>query len=124
MRCVHPLLTLFEKLDALVRRYDRAPIAAESFVRHYEDAAQIIRALDRLPHPGVTAQELGDDLVRKRDIRSLPGTAEPALTLTDPEKRDAVERAYDIIAPMYWGPRLDLGETCAVIRTWLQEQGW
>lgn len=46
---VRPLVTLLEKLDALTRRYNRAAIEADGFVRHYEDAARIIQALDRLP---------------------------------------------------------------------------
>lgn len=122
--CVHPLLTLFEKLEAMARRFEREPIEAESFVRHYEDAARIIRALGQLPSAGTTVQELGDDLVRTRDIRRLPSAEEPALALTDPKKRDVVERAHDMIAPMYWGSRLDLGEARAIIRAWLREQGW
>ena len=39
---VHPLVTLFEKLDAMARRYGRDEMEADAFVRHYEDAAQII----------------------------------------------------------------------------------
>jgi hypothetical protein len=37
VRCVHPLVTLFEKVDAVARRYGREVIEADSFVRHYED---------------------------------------------------------------------------------------
>lgn len=122
--CVHPLLTLFEKLDAMARRYGRKPIEPESFVRHYEDAARIIQALDRLPSPGMTAVELAEDLVRTREIRGLPSADEPAFLLADPEKRDAVERVHSMIAPMFWGPRIGLEEACSVIRTWIDRQGW
>ncbi len=38
VRCVHPLMTLFEKLDAMARRYGHDEIEADSFVRHYEEA--------------------------------------------------------------------------------------
>jgi hypothetical protein len=41
VRCVHPLVTLLEKLDALARRYARDVMEPDSFVRHYEDAAHI-----------------------------------------------------------------------------------
>lgn len=37
-------VTLFEKLDAMARRYARDGMEADAFDRHYEDAAQIIRA--------------------------------------------------------------------------------
>jgi hypothetical protein len=33
MRCVHPLVTLLEKLDALSRRYGHETIEADGFVR-------------------------------------------------------------------------------------------
>ena len=39
VRCVHPMVTLFEKLDAMSRRYGRKEMEPDSFVRHYEDAA-------------------------------------------------------------------------------------
>lgn len=49
IRCVYPLVTLIEKLDALqnrVRRDDREPA---TFVRHFEDAAHIIASALELP---------------------------------------------------------------------------
>ncbi len=49
VRCVHPLVTLIEKLDAIGRRFHDQGRDAAGFVRHYEDAARIIEALDRLP---------------------------------------------------------------------------
>ncbi len=124
VRCVHPLLTLFEKLDAMDRRYAREPMEADAFVRHYEDAAHIIRAMGDLPPLKTTPPELGNDLLRGNVIRALPDVDAPALALTPPEKRRAVERAYTKIAPMYWGTRLTLDEACEVIRGWVQRQGW
>ncbi|ADO76105.1 nucleotidyl transferase AbiEii/AbiGii toxin family protein [Stigmatella aurantiaca] len=49
VRCVHPLVTLLEKLDALQRKVPREDIEPASFVRHYEDAARIIAAEPNLP---------------------------------------------------------------------------
>jgi len=49
VRCVHPLVTLVEKLDAISRRYGRADLVAASFVRHYDDAGRIVEAIPRLP---------------------------------------------------------------------------
>jgi hypothetical protein len=62
VRCVHPLVTLLEKLDALARRYARDVMEPDSFVRHYEDAAHIIRAASRLP--AIRANRSG---ARRRD---------------------------------------------------------
>jgi len=44
--------------------------------------------------------------------------------LIDPDKQQAVARAYSKIAPMFWGPRIPLKETCSVIRSWLTHQSW
>ena len=119
VRCVHPMVTLFEKLDAMARRYSRDDMEPDSFVRHYEDAAQIIRAEDRLPELPMTAAALANDMLEQKDIAALPHADEPALLLAVPEKSAAVERAYTKIAPMYWGPRIPLDEACATIRAWV-----
>ena len=124
VRCVHPLVTLFEKLDAMARRYARDPVDADSFVRHYEDAAQIVRAIDQLPPIETTISELARDMVAGKDIRALPNPDEPALRLDDPDKRQAVERAHARIAPMFWGPRIPLDEACNMVRSWLGQQEW
>ncbi len=124
VRCVHPLVTLFEKLDAMARRYARDPVDADGFVRHYEDGARIVRAIDQLPPVGTTAFELVCDMVDRKDIRAFPSPDEPALRLDDPDKRQAVERAYTRIAPMFWGPQIPLDEACSEMRAWLERQGW
>lgn len=120
VNCVHPLVTLLEKLDAMSRRYARDVIDADAFVRHYEDAAQIIRAADDLPGMDVTVAELAEDMLAKNDIVAMPTPDEPALHLVDPDKRAAVERAHDKIAPMFWGPRIPLDDACALISAWLE----
>lgn len=120
VRCVHPIVTLFEKLDAMARRYARDAMEADAFVRHYEDAARIVRAIDELPDMGMTAVELAEDMLAQRDIAAPPRVDEPALLLADAGKRAQVERAYDEIAPMFWGPRIPLGEACEHIRGWVE----
>jgi hypothetical protein len=105
VRCVHPMVTLFEKLEAMARRYDRDDMEPDSFVRHYEDAAQIIRAKDQLQDMGMTAAALAGDMLEQRDIAALPRVDEPALILDNPQKRAAIDNAYAKIAPMYWGAK-------------------
>jgi hypothetical protein len=119
VRCVHPLVTLLEKLDALARRYARDVMEPDSFVRHYEDAAHIIRAASRLPAIQQTARELADEMVQKKDIASLPRADEPALLLANATRRAQVVRAYERIAPMFWGARIPLDEACATVRGWV-----
>ena len=119
VRCVHPLVTLFEKIDAMARRYARDEMEADAFVRHYEDAAQIIRAVDSLPDMGMTPAALAEDMLDQKDIAALPTSDEPSLHLSDPDKRAPIERSFEKIAPMFWGSRIPLDEACAVIRDWL-----
>jgi len=121
VRCVHPLVTLFEKLDAMDRRYGRDVVEPDSFVRHYEDAARIIRAQDQLPDMEMTMASLGQDMLEQKDIVALPTPDAPALLLAEADKREAISRAYTKIAAMYWGPRISLDEACAIIREWVVE---
>lgn len=118
LRCVHPLVTLIEKLDAITRRYPRKDDAS-AFVRHYEDAAAIIRARDALPvfqgSPGLLIREM----LSAKQIASFPEPGNPAFTLADENRRREVTRAYMEIAPMFWSERLSLEEACASIREWL-----
>lgn len=119
-RCVHPLVTLLEKFDALSRRYAREPIEPDGFARHYEDAAHIIRSLDRLPAIEQSPRALADDMLREKDIATLPSADEPALLLSDAERRAAVDRALARISTMFWGPRIPVDDACATIREWIR----
>jgi hypothetical protein len=118
VRCVHPIVTLLEKLDALSRRYNRDVVEADGFVRHYEDAARIIQALDRLPPIATSALALAEDMLAEKDIAAMPSADDPSLRLDDTMKRASVERAHAKIAPMFWGPRIPLDDACAKIREW------
>ena len=49
VRCVHPLVRLVEKLDALHQSVPREEAAPTTFVRHFEDAARVIHGSAKLP---------------------------------------------------------------------------
>jgi hypothetical protein len=117
IRCVHPIVTLIEKLDALARRYGRDPMEPDGFVRHYEDAARILQALPTLPPTELTAAEMLDE----GDIASFPNPDDASLQLADADRRAQVEAAHDRIAPMFWGPQVSIDEACAGIRGWIAE---
>ena len=119
VRCVHPIVTLLEKIDALSRRYGREHFEADGFVRHYEDAARIVLMLDRLPRPSVAVQDLIAEMVSQKDIVTFPSASDPSLSLVDPAKRELVQRAFTRIAPMFWGPRVSLEEACRILRDWI-----
>ena len=77
----------------------------DGFARHYEDAAHIIRSLDRLPAIEQSPRALADDLLREKDIAAMPSADEPALLLSEAERRAAVDRdrALARISTMFWG---------------------
>ncbi|AKF84526.1 hypothetical protein MFUL124B02_00425 [Myxococcus fulvus 124B02] len=105
VRCVHPLVTLLEKLDALQKRVPREDREPASFVRHYEDAARIIEAESQLPplpgYPSVRA--LASEMVAQKQIIPPPSPDAPALQLHPGERTDAIRAAYAAIDRMFWG---------------------
>jgi hypothetical protein len=120
--CAHPLLTLLDKLDAISRRFERGDPAV-GFVRHYEDAASIIRAEAKLPPLGMTIEALAEDMLGKGDIRKLPN-ADAAFLRPGPGRKPDVERAHAAMQGMYWGDRLPIAECCRVIRRWIHARAW
>ena len=121
VRCVHPLVTLLEKLDALMRRLPREDAAPATFVRHFEDAARIVRGKRALPPLSdyASVRALAEDLLTQRQIAALPSSTHAAFSPKGDDRWRAVQRAHDAIGPMFWGPRLSLADACADIRGWL-----
>jgi len=123
VRCVHPLVTLLEKLDALGRKAPRADVEAATYVRHYEDAARIIGAFGTLPplpeHRDVRA--LAAEMTAQRQLARMPVAEDPAFDPSRLTHAKQIHRAYLEVGPMYWGPRVPLDEAGAIVRTWIRE---
>ncbi len=73
LRCVHPLVSLLEKIDAIVRRFARGS-SLETFIRRYEDAASIISAAQELPALEGGLAELIEDMLVQRQIAGMKGS--------------------------------------------------
>ena len=120
VRCVHPLVTLLEKLDALHRRFPNQRSEPAAFVRHFEDAARVIAAAARLPplvdHAGVRA--LADDMLAQRQLAVLPSSTDPAFAPAAGPRWEAIRTAHAAIGQMFWGPRVPLEVACTAIRAW------
>jgi hypothetical protein len=124
VRCIHPLVTLIEKLDALQRRVSIEENEPATFVRHFEDAALIIEAEAKLPALADHAdcRALAEDMLARHQIRALPESHDPAFALPRGPRTDSIRRASDAIAPMFWGARMTLDDACVAIRGWIAKR--
>jgi hypothetical protein len=122
VRCVHPIVTLIEKLDAVQRRFPREDREPADFVRHYEDAARIIDAGALPPLEGYdSVRALADEMVQQRQIAELPAASGPAFSPDGGARWAAIDRAHAEIGPMYWGARVELRRACEIFRAWMNE---
>jgi hypothetical protein len=123
VRCVHPLVTLLEKLDALHRRFPNEKAAPATFVRHYEDAARLVAHADSLPPLAGYAdvRALAAEMLVHKQLVAMPTADDVALAPRDDARWETVRRAHEAIQPMFWGPRIAVDEACAGIRAWIAE---
>jgi hypothetical protein len=124
VRCVHPLVTLLEKLDALMRRFPREDAAPATFVRHFEDAARIARANAVLPplRDYASVRALAEEMLAQKQIAALPSSRHAAFVPKDDDRWGTVQKAHEAIGPMFWGPRRSLVDACADVRSWLDAE--
>jgi hypothetical protein len=124
VRCVHPLVTLLEKLDALGRRAPRDDVDPAIYVRHYEDAARIVRAFGSLPplRESRNVRALADEMRGQHQLARVPFADDPAFDPSRLMHGHRIRDAHEAVGPMYWGPRLSLDEACEVIRAWVRAQ--
>ena len=73
----------------------------------------------RLPALHSWPLDLASEVLPCGGTRSLPRADEPALA-PDSERLDALERACDRIASMFWGERIPVAECCSIIRDWIR----
>lgn len=124
IRCLHPLVTLIEKLTILEKRAPDDAVPADRFIRHYEDCARIARAHfdGRLPeHRECTDARALVDAVKRIKREQLVAAGVPAFELAklSKERRDALERAHTAIGGLFFGARRELDACAAEIRTWI-----
>lgn len=123
VRCIHPLVTLVEKLDAMTRRWARDDLDPVVFVRHWEDAAGVIAALPTLPAFPMSPVALVDEMLGARQIRERPRANHPAFASEGGARSDALIAGHRAIAGMFYGdrPRRSIAEANAMIRAWIAE---
>lgn len=117
VRTIHPWATCLEKIEAIAKKFGRGDDASW-FVRHYEDAARILDARDRLPPLDDGLPQLVVDL-KERDRKVMPQPGDPAFNPDGSSRWDEVQDAWADIGPMFWGPRISLKDASSTIRTFL-----
>jgi hypothetical protein len=124
VRCVHPIVTLLEKLDALQRKVHRADVEPALFVRHFEDAARIAQREGSLPalEGFRDARALAEEMLEQRQLARLPDSDDPAFRPDSGARFAEIERAHEATAPMFWGPRLGVERACVEIRAWIDKR--
>lgn len=118
VRCVHPLVTLLEKLEAISRRFEAGHDPA-GYVRHYEDAARIVGG--DLPDLEQTPAGLYELMHQTRDLRRDLHPDDLAFTPGESSAWALLEKAHAGIGHMFWGPRIALPTTCETLRAWIRE---
>lgn len=121
VRCVHPLVTLLEKLDAIHRRFPNEKATPAMFVRHYEDAARLIERRRKLPslEGYANVRALAEEMLAQKQIVVMPSADNPALVLTDDARWEGIREAHAAIGAMFWGSRLTVEDATAAIRSWI-----
>lgn len=122
MRCVHPLVTLLEKLDAIYRRALNPKVDPATFVRHFEDAARVTAAAKSLPALADYAdvRSLAAEMLQQKQLAALPTASDPAFAPDDGDRWNAIRGAHSAIAPMFWGSRVSIEDACEAIRGWVE----
>lgn len=139
IRCVHALVTLFEKLEALERRADQDAAFTKAgegvltpprlYVRHYEDAAHIVRAHNSGALPPLilngkpaSVRDLVNELVSTGDIAQAPTSAHLAVNLdATPARKRMIADAHAELQNFYWGARVPLDDACADLRQFIDD---
>ena len=124
VRCVHPIVTLLEKLDALHRRVPRLDVEPATFVRHFEDAARIALREEALPtmEGFRDVRSLADEMLEQRQLAQIPDSEDLAFRPDHGARFIEIRRAHEATAPMFWGPRLGLEMACSELRTWIERR--
>lgn len=104
VRCVHPLVTLLEKLDALHRRFPNEKVLPQMFVRHYEDAARLIEGVSKLPPLDgyASVRALADEMLAQKQLAAMPVATDVALASGDDTRWSAVCSAHTAIHQGRW----------------------
>lgn len=111
VKCVHPAVTLFEKIDAINRRLSSPhQVKAETFIRHFEDCHAIIRVLTSNQYP-VDLHDLYSKMKATKDIRFDHHKFPQIQSKIGDDLRLSLEKAWGNLEGMHFGQRQTI-ESC------------
>lgn len=116
LQCVHPLVTLLEKLEAISKRFGKDPAG---YVRHYEDASRIVSSEASLPPLGSSTQDLARQMYGTRDLRRDLRADDQAFQPGSGGAWRDLAAAHALIRSLHWGEQRSLEDCCTLIRAWL-----
>lgn len=91
---------------------------AHEFIRHYEDAARIVKYLQANQIDDLNARALMDEMAAMKQIAGPIDAEDEAFAVRDDAKWAELHKAFAAIAPMFWGPRISLEQACVLIGEW------
>ncbi len=119
LSCLHPTVTLLEKLEAISRSFSRGLDPAR-YVRHYGDASVIVSHEATLPELEGGVQRLGRELLAAGDLKRRLVEDDPAFAPIRDGNWKRIGEAYAATASLHWGARQPLEDCCEHIRSWLR----
>jgi hypothetical protein len=119
--CVHPLVTLLEKLDVLESVVPDSAVPAAQFVRHFDDAARIVSSVAQLPPlAGYSSVfELASDMRADGQLRALPSSMHEAFHPDTSARWQDIRRAHEVIAARSREAQTSLEDACQAVRSWI-----
>ncbi len=111
VKCIHPAVTLFEKIDAINRRLSSPnKVKAETYIRHFEDCYAIIKVLSNNEYP-VDLHDLYSKMKATKDIRFDRNEFPQIQSKIGEDVRFSLEKAWENLEEMHFGQRHKI-ESC------------
>ena len=117
--CVHPLVTLIEKLDLISDAFQAERDPAE-YAHHYIHVMRILQKEEALP-PLAQGHDLVRTMYREGWIRRMPFAEDPAFNPSNESPWPEIRRAVSSVAEMLWAGPNEVGLITASIRVWCEK---
>ena len=118
--CVHPLVTLIEKLDLISDAFQAEREPAE-YAHHYIHVMRILQKEATLLPLAQGTHDLVRTMYREGWIRRMPFAEDPAFNPSNESPWPEIRRAVSSVAEMLWAGPNEVGLITASIRVWCEK---